>query len=107
MKRLTTVHVILDIIHDGSLKPDDVARIAGDVARDAVVWTDNEDLKRATEDIETPVTLIAATAYNSTPITAEDSSRCEFCEAVCRQVEDPDRRNPCRVHGTPWLRSGV
>jgi hypothetical protein len=36
-----------------------------------------------------------------------DRTRCDFCEAVCRQVEDPASRNPCPDHGTPWMRSGV
>lgn len=66
MKKLvTTVQITLAITHDEDLAPSDVVILAGDIARDAIVWTDNTRLSRATEDVKTPVEIVSATALSS------------------------------------------
>lgn len=68
MKRITTIQVVFDIIHDDDvLDSSEVARIAAADACNALVWTDNSDLKRATDDIETPIVVVSSTVLSTGP----------------------------------------
>jgi len=64
-KLVTTIQLVLDIVHDENFTPADVARVAADVARDAITWTDNRELDRAIEGVEFPARVISAIALAS------------------------------------------
>jgi hypothetical protein len=67
VKLLTTVQIVLEIAHDEDFAPADVARVAADVARDAIAWTDNLELNRAIEGVEDPVRVVSAIVIASPP----------------------------------------
>jgi hypothetical protein len=66
-KIVTTVQIVLDVVHDEDLSPQQVAIVAASTAHDAVVWTDDPELSRATDGVETPVGLVSATVLASRP----------------------------------------
>lgn len=59
------------------LDPADVARVAVDVASEAITWTDNLELNRAIEGVEDPVRVVSAIVIASPPL-------CEVSPGVLR-----------------------
>lgn len=65
MKKLvTTVQFVFDVVHDESIAPTDVARLAADIAHDAIVWTTHPGLEHAIDDTvrrnEVPIAIVSA-----------------------------------------------
>jgi hypothetical protein len=61
----TRIQITLDITHDddiGVVTPAELARRAGEISQDAITWTDDADLKRATDGIESPVVVVRSVA---------------------------------------------
>jgi len=45
--KITTLQITLDVVHGDDIDPADVARHAGDVAHDSIVWTEWPELANA------------------------------------------------------------
>ena len=72
MKKLvTTVQFVFDIVHDESIAPIDVARLAADNAHDAIVWTTHPELEGAIDETvnrgEAPIAIVSSSVVNTRP----------------------------------------
>ena len=59
-KRVTTVQIVLDVVHAEDLAPIDVARLAANDVCNALTWTDDPELRRATDGVEAPITIVVS-----------------------------------------------
>lgn len=85
-KLVTTVQFVFDVVHDETLAPLDVARLAADIAHDAIVWTSEPGLARAIDDTvyrnEVPIAILSSCALGTRPYVDG--------EILCDGVEEED-----------------